>query len=397
MLFLRKYNVTLDASTAGSLKIRIPIRKAGSADFATGSDWTPASGDVKVSKDGGTAANIGTLPSYSQGRWEFILSGTELSAKVIDVTIVDSATKAIDDEAFNVETFGHASAMFAGDYVDSVRGGMTALPNAAAGANGGIPLSVDASGRVDVLKINGTSQTARDIGASVIAASVSAGGIAASSFASGAIDATAFAQAAADKVWSTTARVLTAGTNIQLPANGLANVTAWTVNITGSLSGSVGSVTGNVGGNVVGSVGSLSGVTFPTNFGVLSISASTGLVRATDSSGAALATSAQATAIAGYLDTEIAAIKAKTDLIPTDPAETSDIPSASDIASAVSGIDVDGLNLSEVLEILLAVLANEATPVGDTVIFRKRDGTTAKLTITYGTAAGERTGSAING
>lgn len=54
---------------------------------------------------------------------------------------------------------------------DAVRGGMTALPNANAGANGGLPLSVDSSGRVDVLKINGTSQTARDIGASVLISS----------------------------------------------------------------------------------------------------------------------------------------------------------------------------------------------------------------------------------
>lgn len=71
-------------------------------------------------------------------------------------------------------------------------------------------------------------------------------------------------------VWAAVTRTLTAGTNIQLPANGLANVTAWTVditgNITGNLSGSagsvtgaVGSVTGNVGGNVVGSVASVTG------------------------------------------------------------------------------------------------------------------------------------------
>jgi hypothetical protein len=54
---------------------------------------------------------------------------------------------------------------------DAVRAGLTALPNAAAGASTGLPLSVDASGRVDVLKINGTSQTARDIGASVLLSS----------------------------------------------------------------------------------------------------------------------------------------------------------------------------------------------------------------------------------
>lgn len=47
----------------------------------------------------------------------------------------------------------------------------------------------------------------------------------------------------ASDVWASGTRTLTAGTNIQLPSNGLANVTAWTVALTGNLSGSVGSVT----------------------------------------------------------------------------------------------------------------------------------------------------------
>jgi hypothetical protein len=55
--------------------------------------------------------------------------------------------------------------------------------------------------------------------------------------------------AAAD-VWAAATRTLTAGTNIQLPSNGLANVVSWTVaitgNITGNLSGSVGTVTGAI-------------------------------------------------------------------------------------------------------------------------------------------------------
>jgi hypothetical protein len=51
---------------------------------------------------------------------------------------------------------------------DAVHGGMTALPNVAAGISGGMPLAADTSGRVDVLKVNGTSQTARDLGASVL-------------------------------------------------------------------------------------------------------------------------------------------------------------------------------------------------------------------------------------
>lgn len=60
------------------------------------------------------------------------------------------------------------------DPQDAVRLGLTALPNAAAGANGGLPTG-DASGKValqadqavNVTKVNGTAQTAEDIGAAV--------------------------------------------------------------------------------------------------------------------------------------------------------------------------------------------------------------------------------------
>lgn len=46
--------------------------------------------------------------------------------------------------------------------------------------------------------------------------------------------------------------------------------------------------------------------------------------------------------IAGYVDTEVAAIKAKTDLIPASPAATGDIPSAAAIADAVHDEVVEG-------------------------------------------------------
>jgi uncharacterized protein YjbJ (UPF0337 family) len=46
--------------------------------------------------------------------------------------------------------------------------------------------------------------------------------------------ATGFSTHSAADVWGVATRVLTAGTNIQLPSNGLANVTAWTVNVTDS-------------------------------------------------------------------------------------------------------------------------------------------------------------------
>jgi hypothetical protein len=51
-------------------------------------------------------------------------------------------------------------------------------------------------------------------------------------------------------------------TGFKLASDGLAQVTAWTV-----------AITGNITGNVTGSVGSISGVTFPSNFASLSIDA----------------------------------------------------------------------------------------------------------------------------
>ena len=104
---LRKYAL----ATAAGTHIRAPIIKAGVIDFAAGGDWTPAAGDVKVSKDGDTQANIGTLPTYTNGTWQFQLTASELTAKQIEIMVVDSATKAIEDQCIIVETFGHVNAM----------------------------------------------------------------------------------------------------------------------------------------------------------------------------------------------------------------------------------------------------------------------------------------------
>ena len=82
----------------------------------------------------------------------------------------------------------------------------------------------------NVIQVDGTAQTARDIGASVLVGdktgfSLANGSIAAATFASGAIDATAFAQAAADKVWATTSRTLSAFA-FTVATNSDSNVTA---------------------------------------------------------------------------------------------------------------------------------------------------------------------------
>lgn len=149
-MFQRKY------ATGTGADIHIPIIKVGVVDYALSADWTPVAGDVKISKDGGAAANIGTLPTaLTMGNtaiWKFVFSNAELTAARIVVTVADATTKAVEDQTIIIETYGNASAQHAMDFDDAVRGGMTALPNAAADAAGGLVIS-DAGG----LDIDGTN------------------------------------------------------------------------------------------------------------------------------------------------------------------------------------------------------------------------------------------------
>jgi hypothetical protein len=102
--YFRQYGV--------AAKIRVSMTKRSVVDFAVNADWTPATGDVKVSKDGGAIANITTLPTCitSSGMWEFSLSATEMQAAEVTITVIDSATKAVEDKYISVISFGGNSA-----------------------------------------------------------------------------------------------------------------------------------------------------------------------------------------------------------------------------------------------------------------------------------------------
>lgn len=208
MVIYRKYNT----STASGTHIRIPIPKAGSTDFATGSDWTPATGDVKLSKDGGSQANIGTLPTFSNGAWEFQITGTELSCKQLEVMIVDSATKVIVDQAILIETFGNASAMYQADL------SAANLPANVAQWSGTNVASPDTAGypKVTLKSGTGTGEVSLSSG-TVTTGAISANAITATAIASDAITAAKVASDVgaeiADAVWDeATAGHSTAGT-----------------------------------------------------------------------------------------------------------------------------------------------------------------------------------------
>lgn len=213
--------------------IRFAMVKRGVVDLAATGDWTPATGDTKVSKDGGSYANSTNNPAAVGGTgsigWKVTLSATELQCAELNLQIVDSATKAVEDQFLTVYTYGNASAKVQADLSDVVRLGLTALPNAAAEAAGGLytrgsgagQVNQNANGQVDSRTVAmatdvvtataiaadaiGASEVAADaIGASELAtdaigaAEIAAAAIGAAELADASIDAAAFAAGAID-------------------------------------------------------------------------------------------------------------------------------------------------------------------------------------------------------
>lgn len=121
MFLLAKYGV--------QTSFRFAVIKSASSDLAASGDWSPATGDTKISKDGGNVANTSNNPSAVGGTgsvlWSITLTAAELQAGEVVIQIVDSATKTIEDQTLVIYTYGHASAKIQADLSDSVWLGLT--------------------------------------------------------------------------------------------------------------------------------------------------------------------------------------------------------------------------------------------------------------------------------
>jgi len=167
-------------------------------------------------------------------------------------------------------------------------------------ADGAIDAATFAAGAINAAAIASDAITAAKIADGAIdAATFAAGAITATVIADGAIDAATFASGALDAVWSTAARTLTA-----------LDEDSTTLDLDATIRAAVGLASANL--------------------------------------------DTQLTAIDDYLDTEVAAIKAKTDNLPSDPADASDIAASfSTVNSTLSTIA--GYIDTEVAAILAAV------------------------------------------
>jgi hypothetical protein len=198
-VFLSKYGA--------ARHIFIPLVKRGVVDHAVSADFTPSAGDVKISKDGGAAANVTNLPAaIAMGNstiWDFSLTATELSCAQAVVTIADSATKAVEDSGFIVETYGNASAQHLFDLGTATQKvDLDTIKTQSVTCAGGV--TVPAATLASTTNITaGTVTTATNVttvnglAAGVItASSIAADAITAAKIADGAIDAATFAASA---------------------------------------------------------------------------------------------------------------------------------------------------------------------------------------------------------
>jgi len=109
MPFLRRYGV--------SDTIQFPMIKRGVVDFASGSaDWVPATGDTLISIDLASRSYAANLPVANGAAWALTLTAGELTGKQIRVAIVDSATKAVEDQMILIETYGNVAAQQPWDF-----------------------------------------------------------------------------------------------------------------------------------------------------------------------------------------------------------------------------------------------------------------------------------------
>lgn len=279
--FISKYGV--------AVHVYIPMIKRGVVDFAVSADWTPAAGDVKISKDGGAAANVTNLPSAitmgNTAMWDFSMTATEMQAAKVMVTVADSATKAVEDTMFTIWTHGNASGQYQVDLADSVRAGLTALPNAAAEAAGGLYTRGSGAGQINQAtngQIDGNLVRIANVAVSTSTAQlgvnvVNVAGSAVNALISGRVDATVGAYQSG----LTPLQPTTAGRTLDVTATGeagidwaniggpttsvnLSGTTIATSQVVASVTGAVGSVTGAVG-SVTGAVGSVTAAVATTS------------------------------------------------------------------------------------------------------------------------------------
>jgi hypothetical protein len=351
---------------------------------------TIASGDFKVSKDGGAFANLTNLPVATSQGVQLSLTSTEMNADNVTIACVDQTSPPEwCDTIVNVQTSARQ--------VDDL-----AYP-----ATSGRSMVVDASGLVDANTVkvgpsgSGTAQTARDIGASVL---LSAGtGTGQLDFTSGVVKAN-LAQILGTALTETAGQIAAAFKKLFDVASPV--LTATSVNQTGDSYARLGAPAGaSVSADIAAVKTDTAAIKTKTDSLTFTV-AGMADANVVDWKGAAApAMTGDAFARLGApagasVSADIAAVNAKTTNLPASPAAVSDIPTANANADALldraDGIET-GYTPRKILRLMASVLFGKVSGGGTTTnTFRDLGDTKARVTSTVD-SDGNRTSVTLDG
>lgn len=175
--------------------------------------------DIRIGKHGGNStAAAGTLQVDDTDKtWFYYPTAGETSGRLLRIAIIDTnATKRWVDEKLMCVTHGNAQAMIE-KALDTAWGAETisAVTNPVSIVDQGIGSSTIMAGAITPAALADGLITSTKIAVDAIRAlHIEANAFTSAKFATDAISAGALSQAAADKVWTTTVRALTAGVDV---------------------------------------------------------------------------------------------------------------------------------------------------------------------------------------
>ncbi|MDX2221126.1 MAG: hypothetical protein SFV21_00165 [Rhodospirillaceae bacterium] len=265
---------------------------------ADGSAVTTGTTTVYVTKDGGTQESVGTATHKGNGEWSITPAQADTNGNHLAFTWINASAVPLTVNVYTTSLDPH----------DTVRAGQTALPNAAAGANGGVPVIG-----------TGTNQFKSDSAANMTVAGYGTGAAPLQPTVAGrTLDVSAGGEAGIDlaNVGSPTATLNLSGTTIKTATD----VEADTADIQARLPAAL------VGGRMDASVGAMGADTLTAaalatdavneiKSGLSTLDAA-GVRAALGMSAASL--DAQLSTIAGYIDTEINTIISGTNAVLAD-------------------------------------------------------------------------------
>ncbi|MCX5661077.1 MAG: hypothetical protein NTW19_15425 [Planctomycetota bacterium] len=327
---------------------------------------TGLSPDVQLSKNGGTfAAPAGAVSEIGNGWYK--VAGHATDTATLGVLALRATASGADptDALFEVVAF---------DPADAVRLGLGALPNAAAAASGGLPTLGTGSGQVNP---SGGSVSVFDLSAGALAKFFTSN------------SGTTYASAVAGSVVQEIAANASGG------GSGGGGTTDWS-------SGERSQIRYRLGLDGTATAPSSASPTLPVQVASIATGAVTagalasGAVTASSIAAGALTSTSFASGAVTSSAIAAGAVTASTFAANAIDAGALASSAVNEIRDAILNQTVDGLTLESLLAALLAATVGVTEVVGNTVAFKRQDGSTTKVTITYGSSPGQRESSAVS-